>query len=185
MLLDSQLPALKSAILAETDPAFVANRQAGNTGLMAEFYNTASTFIVWRSMTPRNEVAAAISYANYTPADTPDGTQLWLNRNAQCQAKILALQTMLLGGDVLLTGKPNIRQGLQDVLQNVPAGASGALIDAGWLGVGKVRLTIQRAALNGEKIFATGTGTQGAPGDLGAFEGQISNDDIVRAINLP
>ncbi len=51
-LTTQQLTALKAAILAETDPAFVALRTAGATGAMAEWYSadSAPAFVVWKSL---------------------------------------------------------------------------------------------------------------------------------------
>lgn len=53
-----------------------------------------------------------------------------------------------------------------DALVNVPSGASGALVDAGWLGAGKVKAAISRPASRLEQVFATGTGTSASPGSL-------------------
>lgn len=69
----TQLQALKAAILAETDPTFVDYRTQGSTGLMAEWFNGASSFTVWRSVTPATDIANAVTWANFTPADDSDG----------------------------------------------------------------------------------------------------------------
>ena len=182
-LTPAQLPALKAAILAETDPAFVEFRQQGAVGAMAEFYNRASTIYVWRSSTPTTDIATAISWASFTPADAPDTTTLYTNRAMLCALKRDNLR-VLLERDSLPTDKLNTRQSLTDALQNVPAGAAGALLDAGWLGTDKVKTVITRAATLGEKLYSTGTGTSGMPGAL-VYEGTISIDDVVQAINLP
>lgn len=174
-----QLTTLKAAILAETDPEFVQHRIDGATGLMAEWFNVASTFVVWRSITPTAEIANAIVWANFTPADSADGTALWTNRALACQGKQFNVQNLLLAAQgALASGLPNIRQGLQDSLSAIPAGAAGANLSAGW---SAVRTTMQRAALRGERVFATGTGTTGSPGTL-VFEGLVTNDNVVRAI---
>lgn len=174
----AQLITLKAAIAAETDPVFVGYRTAGSTGSMADWYNVPSTVVVWRSTTPTGEVFNSVTWANLTPNDIPDGTLVWECRSLACQGKQFNLQTMLGGQQSVASGKVNIRNGLQDALTNVPAGAAGALIGAGWL---VVRAAIQRFATSGEKIFATGTGTAALPSDLG-FEGSISNGDILKAL---
>jgi hypothetical protein len=176
--------AFKTAILAEADSTFAALRQANETGQMAAWYNQtySPAFQVWRSQVPSSEVFGAINWKNMTPADTPDGTTTFTNRALTCQNFQFNLQILLQGQSYITTGKPNIRQGLQDALMAVPSGASGTTQDAGWLGTGKVKNTIQRPVTRAEKIWATGTGTSATPGDLGAFEGTVSNDDIVHAL---
>ena len=175
----SQLTTLKAAIQAETDPVFVSYRNQGSTGLMAEWFNSASTFVVWRSTTPTSEIANAIAWANLTPADTPDGTQLWENRALACQGKQFNIQTLFLAAaGFTASGLSNVRQGWNDSLTNIPAGVGGALLSAGWAAV---RTAMQRNATKGEKVFATGTGTAGTPGTLG-FEGSVADYDVVQAL---
>lgn len=179
--------AFQTAINAETDPTFVALRTANETGQMAAWYNQAFSpaFQVWRSTTPASEVFNAIAWKSMTPADTPDGTAAFTNRALACQAFQINLQILLQGQGSIATGKLSIRQGLQDAIIAVPSGVSGATQDAGWAGAGKVKATIQRAVTRAEKIWATGTGTTAVPGDLGAFEGTVSNSDIVNALAAP
>ena len=181
-LTPAQLPALKAAILAEVNPAFVVARTNGQTPLMTEFYNADASpaWYVWRTTTPTTDIAAAVSWANFTPTDTPDATTLYTNRALLCALKRDNLRT-LLDRDSLPTDKANTRQALTDALQNVPAGAAGALLDAGWLGADKVKTAISRGVTRGERLFVTGTGTAGTPGSLG-FEGAITDADIGAAL---
>lgn len=175
----AQLLTLKAAIQAETDPVFVDYRTQGATGHMVDWLNGLSSFVVWRGTTPTGEIANAIAWANFTPLDAPDGTALWTNRALACQGKQFNVQNLLLAAQgALASGLVNVRQGLQDSLTNIPAGASGALLSAGWTAV---RTTLQRAATRGEKVFATGAGTQGNPGAL-VFEGGVSDYDVVQAL---
>ena len=176
-LTTAQIAILKAAITAEIDPTFVALRQAGATGAMTEWYNAPSTYVVWRSTTPAADIFDAIVWANLTPADTPDGTAQWQNRSLACQGKQFNIQTLLAGRETIGSGKPNVRSGLQDALTNVPAGAAGANIAAGWAAV---RVAMQRAATRAEKLYATGLGTAATPGVLG-FEGGLVEYDIVQA----
>ncbi len=180
-LTQAQLTTLKTAILAETDAGFVALRQANDEQGMATFYNAPSTFYVWRPITDASSILDAITWANLTPADTADGTTSFTNRALACQAKQLNLQILLQGRDSLATGRTSVRQGLSDALLNVPAGPAGALLDAGWLGAGKVKEAISRLATRCERLFVTGTGSAGVPGVLG-FEGNVSAQDISDAL---
>lgn len=176
-------PTLKAAILAETDPAFVALRQANETGQMAAFYNAAANpaFIAWRPSTPAVNVFNAITWKNFTPVDVPDGTLLYSNRAEHallCQQNIMIL---LQGAQSVATGRPNVRALLSDALSTLYTAASGAAQSAGWLAV---KAVCYRGVTRGERLFCTGTGTAGTPGEFGAFEGLVSNDDILGALRL-
>lgn len=177
-----QLQTLKLAILAETDASFAELRQANDEQGMADWYNTASAFSVWRTNTDTTNVFNAIVWSSLTPSDAADGTTTYTNRALVCQAKQINLQIMLQGQLSVATNRASIRQGLSDALLNVPAGAGGSLLDAGWLGAGKVKATIQRPCTRAERIWASGTGTTATPGDLGSFEGSVSAQDISDAL---
>lgn len=138
-------------------------------------------FQVWRTSTDADMILDAITWANLTPNGVPDGSVEFTNRALACQAKQLNIQIMLQGRGALATGKSTIRSGLSDALTNVPAGGGGALLDAGWLGAGKVKATITRTATVLEKLFATGAGTAGTPGVL-AVERSLSYDEVVVAM---
>jgi len=173
---NAQLIALKAAILA--DPNLTAQVSAGATGAIAEYLRGASTFIVWRSSTAAQDIYNAITWANLTPTDVPDSTAVWTNRSLACQGKQFNVQTLLQGRDRISSDKPNVRAGLQDGLTNVPSGAAGATVSAGWT---TVRLAMQRPASVFEKIFATGAGTQATPGSL-VLEGGPQDYDVVQAL---
>lgn len=169
----SQITTLRAAVFA--DGAATALLQAGNEPGLRDYLNGASTFYVWRSSTPTSDIMDAITWASLTPADAADGTATFTNRALICQAKQINLQIVLQGRESVSTGKANVRGALSDALTNVPAGAGGALLDAGWLGAGKVKSAITRLATNAEHAFTSGTGTSGTPGNLGAFEGLIDD----------
>lgn len=175
----TQLQVLAAAIAAETDPAFVISRNAGATGEMAAFFNTNSEFVVWKSNTLVDDVFNAVVWASMTPTDAPDATQEWMNRALACQGKQFNLQTMLTGRSTIRSDKNLIRAGLNDCLTNVPSGAGGTLVAAGWAGV---KLSMQRFACKGEALFTSGTGTTAAPGNLGV-EGTVTDANIVSALN--
>lgn len=174
-----QITILRAACFADpTAAAFFPPRD--NVGLCA-YLNQNSTFIVWRSTTSAPNIMDAITWANFTPSDVPTGDAPALQREYRCQGKQLNLQILLQGRDSLPTGRANIRNGLSDALVNVPAGTDGAMLDAGWLGAGKVKAAISRPATRAEAAFTTGTGTAGTPGNIGAFEGEVTQE---RADNL-
>lgn len=153
--------------------------------------DAAGPFVVWRSTVSTDLVAGIADMSLYTPADNPPAppsTDLtYSNRCFQCQLKqanIIAVAFTRVG--TLVTAKSNVRKTLNDSLTNIPSGAGGALQDAGWLGAGKVRLSIQRNASVAEKVFATGTGTQGSPGDLGVYDatGNVYNEGTISPTDI-
>ena len=66
--------ALKTAILAQTDPAFVAHRAAGNTGAMAEWINGPTALDVWKPRVTITELLSAVVWADFIalPAEKRD-----------------------------------------------------------------------------------------------------------------
>ena len=173
-----QRATLRAAILA--DPALVAVGR--NDTELARLLNLDSAFMVWRSTASADAVMDAILWERFTPADTPDGSIIQTNRLLLCQAKQINLQILLQGRQSIATGLINTRKTLTDALLNVPSGAGGAAQDAGWLGTGRVKPTITRAATVAERVFATGAGTAGNPGDL-VFEGQLGVSDVGDVMN--
>lgn len=177
---------LKAAILAETDSAFVAARTEGNNSVMAAFYaaETNPQFFVWKTNALTDDIFDAIDWAKLTPADVPSVADSAQTAAAQttraliCQAKQINLQIILQGRDRINATKLKSRQSLTDSLQGVPAGAGGAVLDAGWL---NVKATMYRVVNRGELLFATGTGTAGVPG-LAGYEGTLSSEDVRNAL---
>ena len=158
-LTPTQLPALKAAILAETDAAFVELRQAGATGAMAEFYSQPGAFVVWKTSVSRNEVGKTF-IASALAAITAGNNDKLANFAAW--------------NETINPSRADQRAFFDDVF-SVAAGASTrAALLALW----------KRFALRGERVYATGTGTDAAPGAL-VYEGTISENDIVAAIQLP
>ena len=193
-----QLSTLKAAILASQDAEILAFNAARNATDLAKKLNAPSTFYVWRIDVPATEFVGAIKLANFTPADLPPvaaggetsdellaliaRSQLYNNRCALCELKQNNIR-MILSRDVVTTQKLSTRQDLTDALTNVPAGAGGAAIDAGWLGQGKTKDTISRLCTVAERAFATGNGTAGQPGDL-VWKGSVTIDDLGQMWNL-
>lgn len=178
----AQLTTLKAAVLASQDAAIQAAATTRNDTELARLLNLPSTFVVWRIDVPSTELVGAIKLANFTPIDAPDDTLLYANRCHLCELKQNNIR-MLLSRDIVTAQKLSTRQDLTDALTNVPAGAGGAAIDAGWLGAGKVKETVSRFATVAENAFTSGTGTAGQPGNLG-WEGQVTINDIGEMWNL-
>jgi len=189
-LSDAQRAALKAHILANeatvvyagqaTPIKDVPNTADGNFEI-ARWYTeyAAPEFKVWRTNVLTQEIFDQIVWANMTPNPTPDGTAAWTNRSLACQGKQFNLQTLLMGQTTINAAKASLRNGLQDALTDIPSGANGNLRQAGWA---NVQLAIQRAARRIEQLFATGTGSEAAPGTM-VYEGTISGADVEAARN--
>ena len=156
-----QLATLKAAILADNELASLP-MTSGGALVIAEAMNSVATpdFIVWKTAVSIDEIM----------------------RNGMDWARV----------DNLSVGKARIwdwlgRLGSFDASKaNVRAG-----IDAAWVGTAAdlaVRASVyvhcKRKASRGEKLFATGTGSDAVPATMG-FEGNISSDDVQQARELP
>lgn len=199
---EAQRLTLKSFV--QNDVTLNGHFAAGRYDELATALNAAAAgpWVVWQSNVSTDLVAGIVSLSVYTPADpvpangtttTVTNNQLFYQNNAfACQLKQANILTLAFGAArTLVTAKTNVRQALNDALTNVPSGASAALQDAGWLGAGKVRLSIQRNASVAEKTLSSGTGTQATPADLGVVdainniyaEGTIVAGDIGRLMS--
>ena len=151
MLTTAQQTTLAAAIRADTDPAVVAALDIRNDVLLAELYNAASTFIVWRTNITPNEYREAIVWTE-VDALTAGKARIWEWVTQQMTAPIDA-------------SKANVRQGLMDCW------ASNTTTRT------QLTAAAKRTATKAEKLFATGTGTTATPGTLG-WEGTLSYTDI-------
>lgn len=157
MLTDAQLLTLKAAILAETNPTFVQWRDVeGATGMMAEWFNEPSTFVVWKSSVPKNEVGKAFQ-ASALAAITAGNND--------------KLNNFAAWNETVYPARADQRAFFDDIFSV----AAGAQTRANLLALWK------RFATRGERIYATGTGSDAAPGSL-IFEGRINDAHVVRAL---
>jgi hypothetical protein len=163
---NEQLATLKTAIAGETDPEFVALRDEGATGAMAEWYNVPSTFVVWKTILSEHDITGKESSIGSVWSWT-----IYINRS---QAERDGWARMFNGTYTINPSLANVRQAIQDIF----SGAGGSAQRTHLLAMAK------RFATKGEKIFASGTGTDQAPGTL-VFEGSIGDSDVVRALQLP
>lgn len=163
MLTQAQLATLKTAIMAETDPTFVQYRTNGQTPLMRDWFNSPAVpaFLVRRTYVESSEVGPVLNYvavSNLTTANRDRATTfLALNQAGfKPTADVESYWDTTFGGTLGGEGA-NTRTALQNL----------------W----------RRQATRGERLFATGTGTQLSPGTL-VFEGDITDTDIGRALAL-
>jgi hypothetical protein len=147
--LDStQKATLKTAALAEsTLTTAIVN---GDDTSVAAWFNTNSSFIVWRT--------------NVSCKEYRDGAIVWTAVDTLTAGKARIWEWMC-QDNFINPSKTNVRQGFVDAF-----GAGSATTTA-------ATATSKRNATNAEKALATGTGTNGTPGLL-TFEGSISVNDV-------
>jgi len=182
MLTNAQAAILRDAIVADPVLSLLTNTP-DNNNTIAEAFNLNATpdFYVWKTSVAIEEVQNSIIYANMTPAQSPDGTQLWANRSLHTGGKQMNLQNLMLGRDFINPSRANVRAAFQDCLTGLPTKADGTNQAAGWA---TVEATFKRLATRGEKLFVTGgNGTVGTPASL-TFEGQLGYQDVELARSL-
>ena len=152
-LTTEQKASLKAAALAE--PSISTCITGGNDVCVSEWFNTASSFIVWKTEVSTSEIYADTGF-DFTLVDglTAGKRDQWAN--------------FLLKLGAFNPSKSNIRAGIADVWSGT---AAKVAVQTAVLELSK------RASTNAEKALATGTGTQVSPGLL-TFEGSISVDDV-------
>lgn len=155
-LTPEQRAVLRTAILSDTDAAVIAARTVRNDTELARLYNLPGTFIVWRSSIPVAEYREAVTWTE-VDALTVGKARIW---------------EWLTGNMVLPldASKAGVRQGLADCW-GAATTTRGALL-----------AIAKRSATKAEQLFASGTGTAGAPGTL-VFEGFVTIEDVGRALN--
>ena len=177
-LTPQQASTLKTAIQANATcaPMFTAGDDVGAAVCM----NTLdAAFYVWRTDVPVQAIYDQVTWANMTPADTPDGTAIYTNRALACQGKQFNLQTILQGRQTLNATISTLRAGIQDALTALPCGAGGATVSAGWVGVRDTAL--KRQARLWEKALANTAGGNGALATpaVPVLEGLLQPNDII------
>jgi len=186
----SLYPTLKIGIIAETDPTFVAYRQAGSTGQMALWLSAQhASAKAWNKAASWSGVFDAILGASYTPSianvnastDTAGTNKLLVNllKLMVQQNYLLAMQTVDArnGGtvDALLDSVTAVYT-LNANNTTSPGGASGFA----------VANKLTRPALRGELYFGGADVTKGTvTAKVLTYEGPVSDNDVIQAINLP
>lgn len=193
LLTPAQLATLKADILADGTLNAFPNTSDGNFEIARQYgFIVSPDFFVYRTAIPISEIFDQITWANFTPVDPPTDPvpasdtaitlQRWQNRALHAQGKQFNVQILLSTGGlngVINGAKSKVRAGLQDALTNVPTGAAGALLSAGWVGVRDNALA--RKAIRVEKLFANISGGNGSSASLAAtlvIEGAIDADTV-------
>jgi hypothetical protein len=158
-LTNAQLLTLKAAILGETDPTFVGYRNVNDKSSMAAWFNesTSPAFIVWKSLVTLTAIG-----------DKINGSEL----EGLASLPMTRLQT------IALFSPGGVNPSLADrraFFDGVFSGASGVQTRAALLALWK------RTARRYEKLYATGTGSDGSPATL-VVEGTIDSSHINDAL---
>lgn len=185
----SLYPTLKAGILALTDPTFVALRNEGATGQMADWLNqNHATEKAWNSAASWEAVQNAIEYAKYTPsvANTPSDTA-GLCKMVAILLKLTVQQNMLIGMQQRIDATDaGTVDALLDTVIQVPSGLAGALTSPGGASGVNVANALTRPARRGEVIFGGNVVQKGTvSARVLAWQGQVTDHDVIRAINLP
>jgi hypothetical protein len=159
-LTPAQLATLKAAILADATLNAFPNTGDGNFDMAAQKLNVVATpaFIVWKGNVTVTQTGQSFN-----------GTELaGLTTGNQSRLQTIA-QYFTTGYNA---GLADVRQMFNDIW----SGAGGANTRTNLLVLWK------RSALLGEKILATGTGSDASPATMG-YEGNISPTDVASARN--
>lgn len=188
-LTTTQIAQLKAAINAETDPTFVAFRQAGSTGQMAEWLSSPHpTTKAWGQSVAWPAIGNAIEGSLYTPSAANLLTFLDTAGVARLLAVLVKLtwqQNMILmsGGAFNAADTGNL-DGLLDSVKQVPSGNAGANTNPGGTNGGSVAMALTRSALRVEPVFgATDVTRGGVTAKQIARVGGVTDADVVQAIN--
>ena len=157
----AQLTTLKADILADPLLAAFPNNTDGHFAIMLLYNQLASpAFTVWKTSVPIGDVGRNFNGAELGGLTTANHTRL------QTIAQFLA---------------SGVNPSLADnraFFDDVFSGAGGTITR------GKLLILWKRLAKRGEKLFATGTGSDASPATM-TFEGNITTDDVEVARNLP
>lgn len=180
-LSNAQLDTFKADILANTDPAVVAALAAGADNAIAEWYNqTASpAFWVWKNDVTTDDVGRTISLKDLGNITTANSDRLNTAFTLYSQGE---------GAKGFSPSTATTRAFFADMFSGAAGAATRPLLLSLW----------QRTTNYIEKLFATGTGTQGtgeingtsgqpdagSPATL-VFEGTVSSSDVRAALNRP
>jgi len=155
-LTPAQLQTLKTAILAAPELASLPDNDDSAFTIAAAFNAVASpVFRVWRTNVPAKDIRAVV---------------VWTEMNNLSVVPQNNWYFGILSNGVVNIADTNVRQGIADIF----SGASFAATRAALLAVAK------RNATRAEKLFATGTGSDGSPATM-VVEGALSYLDIVEA----
>jgi hypothetical protein len=162
----------------------------GDALIIANWYNQAASpdYLGW-AVVDKSAIDALIDKSTYTPTDaapasgaTAQATNdalLFQNRAIVGQLKQANAQWLTAGAGRLDARVASLRKNFQDCMRQIPMGAAGASLDAGWgaaASPGVVRTGMMRKLTNLEVVFAvvgSGAGNQGADP-----RGSATNPDV-------
>lgn len=156
-----QLVTLKAAVLA--DPQFAAAIAVQDWPAISDVLNAtfSPTFTVWRSSVPRAEILRDAGYD-------------WTRVDNLSVGKARIWDSMFADGPIN-PSFANVRTGVDTVWVGTQADLNVKAV---------VYVHLKRAAKYGEKVFASGTGTDPSPATM-AVEGNIAATDVQKAMALP
>lgn len=168
-LTQDQKVTLKSAILAETDPAFVQYRNNGQTQQMADFFNVDASpaYYVRRKTLSRHEILTGTS---------DDGTVFSWAGGAyitRAQGERDAFREMFNDTGNVDPWLPTIQAAFNDIF----SGAGGATNRTHIVAMSR------RTATRAEKLFSTGAGTKVSPSVLGPSD-KLTDTEIIAALSV-
>ena len=159
-LTDAQLQTLAQGIRASTEPAVVAALAIRNDVALTAWCNAASSFICWRKSVQTAEVGKAVNY---------------IAVEAMTDANRTRITTFYAMNPQTFEPRADIRTFWDNTFSGALGGQGQATRDA-------LTALWRRAATNAERFFATGTGTNATPGDLG-LEVTLSITEVSTALN--
>lgn len=130
---------------------------ADSAHAIADYYNAAAApaFIVWKMSVPRNDVGKTF-VASALAAITAGNNDKLANFAAW--------------NEVVNPSRQDQRQFFDDIFSAAAGASTRAALLVQW----------KRSATRGEKLFATGTGSDAVPGTMGV-EGPVEPSDIIQA----
>lgn len=152
--------ALRTDILASSDPDVIAARDARNDTELARLYNLNSTFVVWRLAIPAMELGKTVIYNALAGLTTANSNRM----------------------QVFAALNPEDFNGNADIDAFFSDTFGGALNGDGANCRAALAAMLRRNATRAEALLATGTGSTNNPGDL-IYNGSVSIADIAAALN--
>lgn len=158
-LTNAQLQTLKTAINADSNLSSKPMNDDGYQAI-ADLLNAqfSPNFTVWKTFVTNEQICSTVDAAELVGLTT---------------LKLTAYQCLLWSNGVN-PSKSNVRNGFDQVFSAASGTTTRPLLLALW----------KRFAKYGEKIFASGTGTDATPATL-TFEGNITRENVSAARNLP
>lgn len=156
-LTTQQLASLKADILADPILAAEPMNDDGHFDIAAAYNLPASpSFTVWKTAVSTSDVKDVVNWTEFIgrTAGERDAFQF------------------LLSNEIINPSSPNVRQGIQDMFSGPSGVTSRAAIFA----------RSKRGSTRAEKLFASGTGSDGSPATM-SFEGNLSYADVSAARN--